>query len=50
MAKEIDVKTLVYRADGPKQKEPTYQFTRKEFKQYPKPPGAHSNNVDSNNA
>ena len=48
MAKEIDWATLVYQSAGPKPKEPTYNFGRKQFYETPKPPGQSTNNVDSN--
>ena len=43
MAKKISIDDLVWAAEGPKKKVPTYQFRRRTFREYEKPPGKHEN-------
>ncbi len=39
MAKKVSSDQLVYWAEGPKKKEPEYQFQKRTFKRYPEKPG-----------
>ena len=48
MAKETTIDQLVWAAEGPKQKVPTYQFRRRVFKEYEKPPGQRTTPNDQN--
>lgn len=41
MSKSITIDQLVYAAEGPRKKVPTYQFRRRTFSEHEKPPGQH---------
>lgn len=41
MSKTIGIDELVWAAEGPRKKVPTYPFRRRTFKEYEKPPGQH---------
>lgn len=49
MAKTVTIDQLVYALDGPKKRVPTYQFPKRTFKEYEKPPGQHVRNNEPTN-
>lgn len=49
MAKTISIDEMVYALAGPKPKVPTYQFPRRTFKEYEKPPGKPVRNNEPTN-
>lgn len=50
MSKTVGIDELVYAAEGPRKKVPTYQFRRRTFKEHEKPPGQHVRNNEPNSS